>query len=560
MKSNTSTLYSVFIFMIVAAFLVSPGIAHSFWFDGVDIQEDLNGYAPDLHDLLMEINIQYSPFPNANNNNPEGDVGVTVNDPKKSWNEYTLISDFSTSDCEGLPGAPEPAPRWGYCGEPGANPRFCCDPENPVSWRCQLQDPVCAAVLIDNEGNRVNGWAAGWGPNQMLPNGDVLLATATGMEGDLVQQDWNGNEINRWGAFHHDHQREGNPVQYYAPGLRAETNSGITMWLTRSVVSVEDQEQKALDQGWSDIISTYDLEDDVIMQADWDGTTVWEWHAVDHFWPNAANGDLGLGFDDNALEAIKNGPYVGGIEGGHDYTHVNSCSWLGPNPWYKNGQDQRFHPENMIIDYRSMNIIAIIARYDHPDGRWKEGAIVWRVGPDYSALAPERKLGQIIGQHHAHMIPKSLPGWGNILLFDNGGSAGFGSFFPGMKDDDGNPLGWYPNTTRDYSRILEFNPVTLEVVWEYVQAKPTADYDGDGDIKGNERKFFATHYSGAQRLKNGNTLITEGNTGRVFEVTTEGEVVWEYIHPAGGGFSFGIYRAYRVPATWVKAGMHPKEK
>ena len=43
--------------------------------------------------------------------------------------------------------------------------------------------------------------------------------------------------------------------------------------------------------------------------------------------------------------------------------------------------------------------------------------------------------------------------------------------------------------------------------------------------------FFSPYISGARRLPNGNTLITEGNFGRIFQVTTEGEVVWEYINP-----------------------------
>ena len=38
----------------------------------------------------------------------------------------------------------------------------------------------------------------------------------------------------------------------------------------------------------------------------------------------------------------------------------------------------------------------------------------------------------------------------------------------------------------------------------------------------------------AQRLPNGNTLIAESSFGRFFEVTTEGEIVWEYVNPFFG--------------------------
>ena len=37
-----------------------------------------------------------------------------------------------------------------------------------------------------------------------------------------------------------------------------------------------------------------------------------------------------------------------------------------------------------------------------------------------------------------------------------------------------------------------------------------------------------------QRLPNGNTLICSGAPGRLFEVTREGRVVWDYRNPLGG--------------------------
>ena len=43
----------------------------------------------------------------------------------------------------------------------------------------------------------------------------------------------------------------------------------------------------------------------------------------------------------------------------------------------------------------------------------------------------------------------------------------------------------------------------------------------------------------AQRLPNGNTLITESSFGRFFEVTKEGEIVWEYVNPLFGRPFFG---------------------
>src|SRR5262245_27515597 len=75
-------------------------------------------------------------------------------------------------------------------------------------------------------------------------------------------------------------------------------------------------------------------------------------------------------------------------------------------------------------------------------------------------------------------------------------------------------------TTSPISRIIELDPRTRKTVWEY-RGKPTYT-------------FFSPHISGAQRLASGNTLICEGQWGRLFEVTAEGDIVWEYVSPFMG--------------------------
>ena len=71
--------------------------------------------------------------------------------------------------------------------------------------------------------------------------------------------------------------------------------------------------------------------------------------------------------------------------------------------------------------------------------------------------------------------------------------------------------------------------------------------------------FFSHFISSVQRLPNGNTLINEGNFGRSFEVTTTGEIVWEYVSPYAGPAgrdpddpvrSNRIYRSLKVPVSW----------
>jgi len=96
-------------------------------------------------------------------------------------------------------------------------------------------------------------------------------------------------------------------------------------------------------------------------------------------------------------------------------------------------------------------------------------------------------------------------------------------------------------TRRGWSRIVEMDPLTNQVVWEYV-GRP-------------KESFFSGFISGAQRLPNDNTLICEGGKGRLFEVTSEKEIVWEFRSPYRG-FVFGreqqnIYRTTRYSAEYV---------
>ena len=194
--------------------------------------------------------------------------------------------------------------------------------------------------------------------------------------------------------------------------------------------------------------------------------------------------------------------------------------------------DERFHPDNIIVSGRQTNITAIIDK--------KTGNIVWQIGPDYNTSPDLKKMGWIIGQHHAHMIPRGLPGEGNILVFDNGGWAGYGPPNPGSRTGNQNAL-------RDYSRVLEIDPTTLEIVWQYGPKEAGLVHPVDSN------RFYSPFISSAQRLPNGNTLICEGSGGRLIEVTSDHEIVWEYINPyISKELPFNmVYRAYRIPYEWV---------
>jgi hypothetical protein len=136
-------------------------------------------------------------------------------------------------------------------------------------------------------------------------------------------------------------------------------------------------------------------------------------------------------------------------------------------------------------------------------------------------LARERlvwaRRGPWVTQHQPSLVES-----GAILVFDNKG------------------LG-------DRSRVLELDPLTGAIVWSY------------------DREGFSSPIGGsAQRLDNGNTLVSESTAGRAFEVTREGAIAWEFYNPHRAGPSDALIatllEVVRLPPqrpAWLGAAPAP---
>jgi uncharacterized protein (UPF0248 family) len=170
--------------------------------------------------------------------------------------------------------------------------------------------------------------------------------------------------------------------------------------------------------------------------------------------------------------------------------------------WAQGNSVQELPDGDILASYRPTSTVIRISR--------KTDKIVWKLG------APT-----VAGQHAPTLLAN-----GNILIFDNGTH----------RLDDSMP----------YSRVIEIDPATNEIVWKY-QDHPSWN-------------FFSPRMGIAQRLPNGNTLITESSFGRFFEVTTEGQIVWEYVNPFFGRPFFGgppasetdqVFRALRYSAEEI---------
>ena len=151
-------------------------------------------------------------------------------------------------------------------------------------------------------------------------------------------------------------------------------------------------------------------------------------------------------------------------------------------------RDDRFRAGNLLVCFRNVNLVAVLDR--------ESLEVTWGWGP-----------GELELPHMPTMLEN-----GNLLIYDNG------------------PF-------RGWSRVIELEPASGEIVWEW----PAEEDRG-------ARTFFSEWRGSGQRLPNGNTLICESERGRVFEVTPEGELVWEFWNPElVEGRRRRIYRMLRVP-------------
>jgi hypothetical protein len=379
--------------------------------------------------------------------------------------------------------------------------------------------------LIDMDGNEVHQWDHFGFPGEVLDpatvhgeRGHVLvqLEHGPGNWGGIFNNksvgelDWDGKVVWEWGQ--------------QAPGGAARQNhdwhrlpNGNTLLIVTLLHTVP-------------ALSPKPIGDQALYEVTPSGDIVWRWVASDHL-AEFGLSPAGLGYLRRTIArsvGVSDGVFT-----------LNNMKVVGPNHWFEAG-DRRFNPDNIIIDSRDANFIAIIDK--------SSGKIVWRLGPDYSGAhdSPHSRLlqsrlprpvDQISGQHDAQIIPEGLPGAGNLLVFDNQGGAGFPPAALGIFSA---------------SRVLEIDPIKRQILWQYTGAS------SDRPVW----TFHSSFISSARRLPNGNTLIDEGMNGRLFQVTPAGEIVWEYVSPYFAHaslrdqsvYSNWVYRAQPVPYDWIPAG------
>lgn len=182
----------------------------------------------------------------------------------------------------------------------------------------------------------------------------------------------------------------------------------------------------------------------------------------------------------------------------HAYDHLDPekdviCPLCFPGEWSHANAIELTDDGDVLISFRELSKVMKIS--------WPQGDVLWQWGK------PE-----ISHQHDATPI-----GDNRVLIFDNGTH---------------HPI-------QGKSRIVEVNTDKNEIVWQYVGSPVFS--------------FNCGHIGGCERLPNGNTLICEGESGRVFEVTPECDICWEWNSPFINAFkgtqTVMLFRAHRYEAN-----------
>ena len=368
--------------------------------------------------------------------------------------------------------------------------------------------------LLNNSGQYVHMWTSQYNPGRadyLMTNGHLMracgiphtvISTGGGEGGRIEERDWFNNlvwcyEMNTTtNMTHHDVAvlPNGNvlmiasEVKTYAEVMAAGFNPATL----RTEVTA---------------IGGFMLPDFVIevQPVARDGTTngiiVWEWHTWDHLIQDFDNSKINYGVVSNHVELVNVNPPSGQVQ--QFWNHMNGIDY---NPQL----DQivlsvRGNSEFWVIDHQLTTAQAA----GHTGGRYgKGGDLLYRWGNPQQYKLGTSVNQKLLQQHCVTWIPTNCPGAGHFLVHNNGIGRNYTSI-----DEIIPPVDASGNYFRTNGQA--FGPGGLG--WTYTNTPAT--------------NFFSPEISGAERLPNGNTLITWGTCGILFEVTSNLQTVWYYVDP-----------------------------
>ena len=361
------------------------------------------------------------------------------------------------------------------------------------TWGDTIYNPGNSVVLLEN-GNIVRACGRGPASNQWMHAGGG---------GELLEiRDWDNNLLWQWvlsdslRRLHHDF------------AVKPNGNILAIVWEYKSVAEAVAAGRD------TNYVGGQDVWPDMIIEVEPVGTDsgniVWEWHSWDH---------LVQDFDSTK-------PNYGVVSQHPELININYDDFVGvPEDWHHaNAIDYNASLAQVIISIPAFDEVWIIDQSTttsqaagHTGGiGGRGGDLLYRWGNPMAYDMGDSTDQQLFYQHDIHWIDQQLspgddPDFGKLMIYNNQVGGNYSSVV--IIDPA------YDMYSNIYPYNMGYMPASPE--WEYTAPTPT--------------DMFSSGLSGAQRLKNGNTLICVGRFGRSFEITPAEEVVWEYVTPFDRG-------------------------
>lgn len=367
------------------------------------------------------------------------------------------------------------------------------------------------AYLINNEGELVHQWESEFPilSVYLLENGELLVAVSKlnndfplGGTGRIERYDWDNNLV-----WSYDFDR---PEAQIHHDIELMPNGHILMSMWETIHPDDFAELGISEDNFSE--EDDNLYFDILIELDpGSNEIVWEWRMLDHSIQRVNENLPNYGIPAVHPELIDLN--LTRRRQATDRTHFNAIAY---NPALN----------QIMVSAHFYSEIWIISR--------ETGELVYRWGnPEaYGRGLPENR--QLYGQHNPTWLDND-----NILIFNNGHAR-----------------------LRTYSTVIEISPpLNSDGSYDLLVGSAFAPLDPVNEYRANPpESFFASIVSGAQRLENDNTLITDGPAGRIFEIDTMGNIVWEYLtpiwSPPEAPAPSVIFRATRYPVDYSAFSEH----
>ncbi|MBT8283396.1 MAG: aryl-sulfate sulfotransferase [Muriicola sp.] len=446
--------------------------------------------------------------------------------------------------------------------------------------------------LINKNGEVVHSWNSDLNSmnSYLQPNGNLIRMerdenfptfAAGGQSGRIMEYDWEGNLL--W------------DFEYYSETYLTHHDieimpNGNILAISYDALSAEEAEAAGMDPQhipkagiWLDKI----IEIEPVKPKG--GNIVWEWRMQDHlvqeFDPekenygvvaehprkiniNIASEEAGPPMTQERLDQMKKMGFITSNatvdNQGSDITHTNAVS-------YNAELDQIVisipgYGEIFVIDHSTSTEEARTASGGN-SGLGGELLYRWGNPANYGKGTKEDQM--LHGQHDSKWIPEGYPGAGNLMVYNNDiphPDNKLPNMWAAMGENSTPELNVSVGDVGNYSAVHEW-------------AIPTSE-DGNYEPGGNgvfgpetpdwtytapdKYSLYSSFISGAHRLKNGHTFITQGKQGRFIEVDEIGKLVWEYWNPyvydyrlpdgsqaqPTGPFIYGIFRGTLYPEDY----------